>query len=252
MRSWRALLIMAALRIARTEDDAALPLEIYKCCGPYEMLSGDGSACVNASWPRNHTLRERPQSDHFDLPQVLVQPGDAPWVARWLPPGVPPQRVGEVHVGFLYPFKRKYPERQMWTVETSAEWDERQVEAAGSAYFSRRVVFIKTEYGSVMGPEPRPFFGSVLMGLGGYRPLGTYCVDAAQAPLAPFVLMAQPDCGVGVCLRKCCPEGEVVQVKDGGGWGCRMDRERAAGWPRRSSFAALPPFQNAAEYYDRY
>ncbi|KAK7794787.1 hypothetical protein R5R35_004127 [Gryllus longicercus] len=219
----RALCLLLLLLLMMMMQVRGRLMVVEKCCGAFKMLSSDGQSCVDAPWPRNPSIQERAKSGFFKL-----NSSDAPWVRCWLPPGVPIHRVSAVGFTFL---KRGVSRSVVRAVATSAEWDERQVEAEGASYWRHRgVVFDR--FRSVLRPDSFNIYF-------GFHQHENGCVDAAQPPLAPFALLMEPNCDLDECITKCCNPRKVMEA-NGHGWTCQND-VRGLWSPANSSFANLLP-----------
>ncbi|KAK7872159.1 hypothetical protein R5R35_001725 [Gryllus longicercus] len=217
-------------RIRKKEEPK---LSVMKCCRADQMLSSDGRKCVDATWPANET---QPLLNKT----FLGRPFNERWLSRWLPRGIALNRVHVVLVDALQYVAEKPLVRK---VEDAVIWDERQAEKEGASYWrSNRVVFY--EFGIL-----RPFRSDtrlLIFSRVAYEWTRNACVDAAQEPLAPFVVLIRANCGFDDCIVKCCDQGQVFALQ-GGGWKCQED---AKGYwtPTNATFSSVVLPETSFQY----
>ncbi|GLG95150.1 Protein of unknown function [Gryllus bimaculatus] len=197
-------------------------LEIRKCCGAFEMLSGDGQSCEDAPWLPAPTAALHEQEGSAGAPL------DAQWLSRWLQPGLSPDRVGAVLQHHLANMRPGPLLRAVWTEE----------KLYGNRSVAPKELFLRGTDSWLLVPGSDSFeLGHASSNMYDILLRLEYCMDAASFPLRPFELLVEPVCDVNLCITKCCPRGQVVMTQ-GGRWTCDSE-ERGDWWQAKSCLIDL-------------
>ncbi|KAK7869184.1 hypothetical protein R5R35_001128 [Gryllus longicercus] len=236
LRAHCAVLLLLLVRVAAEREEK---MDLFKCCGPYEMLSGNGQYCVSAPWPRDDSLNVR--GNFIEN----VEPSNQQWMNHWVPPSISTHHLRIIYLNAFRIYD--FPERKasLRVVEEAVKWNESEELVQGIGYWrSNRVAFERDGVFRTIN-KPRTFSSPrrSVYSL-------TYCVDAALPPLAPFALYSDSDFRYEECIIKCCRPAHVVELH-GNFWECESDARGNWSPDNTSLKGVLPtdvPFESSADF----